>query len=342
MIFLLLINIGLIVLTLLYFFRESFVAELLISFLPYVAGGLLVLGSILLFLLGKKITTSKANQQPHRRKFEISLLALLAFRSIGMGIHYGGEFFDFYTFGGEQFQQQTLPTQEQAIKIYYANILYTNEDYLSLQQQIEAYEPDVVVLVEFSPHHDTQMKEYFQEKFPYINRNSRSMGLAGDIVFSKYPIKDLSMNYPTPAGKRKYSYFLLETQTPLYFYVVHTSAPVSIKNFQMRNNQLKKLCEEFLLQSTKRTPNASVVMVGDFNLTPWSAFYHTFQQALSGQVVNIFKGTPPTFTRSLRKNMPLVAHIDHVFLSSQLNVSALEVGNLSGSDHNPIMFTVAP
>jgi hypothetical protein len=55
MVFLVLIGVGLIGLTGIYFFRGSFVAELAISFLPYWAMGLLFLAIVLLVVLVRRI-----------------------------------------------------------------------------------------------------------------------------------------------------------------------------------------------------------------------------------------------------------------------------------------------
>jgi hypothetical protein len=45
-------------------------------------------------------------------------------------------------------------------------------------------------MVEFSDEHEDEMKEFFKENYPYMNRNSRSTMLAGDVVFSKLPINN--------------------------------------------------------------------------------------------------------------------------------------------------------
>lgn len=74
--------------------------------------------------------------------------------------------------------------------MYYANILYTNDHYDALKEAVEDANPDIVMLVEFSDEHAEALKEYFKRSFPYVSRNSWSTKLAGDIVFSKYPILD--------------------------------------------------------------------------------------------------------------------------------------------------------
>jgi len=227
------------------------------------------------------------------------------------------------------------------MRVYYANILYTNYDYESLKKQIEANNPHVVVLVEFSSQHEEALKDWFQERFPYVNRNSRSTKLAGDVVFSKYPIRDLLVNYPQESGRWRYSYFSMQHgEKELYFYVVHTSAPVSVYNFNMRNEQLKKLNEEFLLQARDRPEDIPVVMIGDFNVSPWSAFYKSFEKRFEGILRNIARDYRPFFTWSLWAQEILIAHIDHIFVSDDIQIGAFYVEDLPGSDHHAIIFDV--
>jgi hypothetical protein len=38
--------------------------------------------------------------------------------------------------------------------------------------------PDIVIMVEFSDEHEDEMKEFFKDNYPYMNRNSRSTMLA--------------------------------------------------------------------------------------------------------------------------------------------------------------------
>ena len=324
MFLLILVGLGLLGASYLFFCRESFFAELAISFLPYFFVGLVVFAIILLIVLLCEIWVRKGKKNLPYPSFKrrVILISIFFFWSGVLGYLYGSEFFSFY--GTKQINEG----QGQGVKVYYANILYTNYDYESLRQQVENYNPDVVVLVEFSDEHDEAMKAYFQENFPYVNRNSWSTRLAGDIVFSKYPISNLLDNYPQEAGKWRYSYFRLEAPSPIYFYVVHTSAPVSEYNFNMRQEQLKKLNNDFWVHDQDRSEDASLLMIGDFNLSPWSAFYSPFESAFDGQFRNAFRGNSPVYTRSLWDQNVFVSHIDHLFVSPNVSVSALEVGDL--------------
>lgn len=73
---------------------------------------------------------------------------------------------------------------------------------------ITAYDPDVVMFVEFADHHDEHLKPFLAEHYPYINRTSRSKKFVGSMVFSKYPVDDLADDYVQ--GARRYGYFSIQ------------------------------------------------------------------------------------------------------------------------------------
>jgi endonuclease/exonuclease/phosphatase family metal-dependent hydrolase len=248
---------------------------------------------------------------------------------------YSSEFSSFYV------SQDKVWINQEGLKVYYANILYTNDDYETLKKQIEDNGYDMVILVEFSDEHEEALKDFFKENFPYVNRNSWSTKLAGDVVFSKYPITNVLEKYPQETGRRRYSYLSVQRgEEEMYFYVVHTSAPVSQHNFEMRNEQLKKLNEDFLVQAKDRPEDAPVILVGDFNLSPWSAFYKPFEENFEGKLANAFRENTPIYTRSLWEQKVIRSHIDQLFVSPDVLVGDLEVEDLPGSDHRAIIFDV--
>jgi len=137
----------------------------------------------------------------------------------------------------------------------------------------------VVALVEFDDHHDENMKDFFQEHYPYVNRDNRSEEFAGNVIFSKYPITNLIQTYDQSSWR--YGYVSIQApERDYYLYLVHTSAPISRQHFSIRNNQLDTIVEEYAMHAEDRDPEAPILMVGDFNLTPRSPYYKKFQENL--------------------------------------------------------------
>ena len=78
---------------------------------------------------------------------------------------------------------------------------------------------------------------------------------------SKYPITNFIDQFEQ-AGAWKYGYFMIEKDnTPYYFYLIHTSSPVSKFDFFKRNQQLNTIKEDFFANHDKeRDPNAKIIM----------------------------------------------------------------------------------
>ena len=325
---LLLIRISILIVIYLYFFRESFFAELAISFVPYIIWFCILALIIEIYLIihySKKKTKHKSSK--------IFLTVLVIILTIWIWTLYSLEYFWFYN-QNDEFNR--LKDGEEWIKVFYSNIYYKNTDYKTLQEKIEQENPDIVVLVEFSDDHEDEMKEFFRENYPYMNRNSRSTMLAGDVVFSKIPLKNITETHLVEAWARNYSYMKIfsdEYEDWIDLYVIHTSAPVSYKNFEMRNAQIRKLLSDFLKHHANWTP---AMIIWDFNLSPWSYYYKQFTKHIN--MLNALSLQSPNYTRSLHEQWIFRSHIDQLFISPEIKVSQINIENLTGSDHRSFTF----
>lgn len=121
---------------------------------------------------------------------------------------------------------------------------------------------------------------------------------------------------------------------------MHTSAPSALEHFHMRNQQLKRLNQEIAMHQTQRASGEQVMMVGDFNISPWSSYYKTFAHTLSPFMQNAFLKRASAFTRCLKEEPWICSHIDHLFLSEKLQLESLKVKKVPGSDHRAMIFTI--
>ena len=327
MLFLLWISI--LAISFLYFFRESFIAELAISFLPYIIWFCVIALIIEIYLI--------IHESKRRRKHKwirIFFTIIITILTIWIWTMYSSEFFWFYNKDDESIR---LKENEEWIKVFYANIYYKNVDYKSLQSKIIEENPDIVVLVEFSDNHEDEMKDFFKENYPYINRNSRSTMLAWDAVFSKIPLEIITETHRVEAWTRNYSYMKIlndRYKDWIELYVIHTSAPVSNKNFEMRNEQISKLLSDFLKYHKNWTPT---MVIWDFNLSPRSYFYKQFTKHIN--MLNALSYQSPNYTRSLLQQWIFRSHIDQLFISPEIKISPITVEDLSWSDHRSFTFS---
>ena len=323
-----LVWISILAISFLYFFRESFIAELAISFVPYI-----IWFCILAIIIEIYIIIHESKRRRKHKSIKIFFTILITILTIWIWTLYSSEFFWFYNKNDESIR---LKENEEWIKVFYANILYKNTDYKSLQNKIIQENPDIVIMVEFSDEHESEMKEFFKENYPYINRNSRSTMLAWDVVFSRIPIENITETHIVEAWSRNYSYMKIlcdECNNDVDLYVIHTSAPVSYKNYEMRNTQISKLLSDFLKYHNDWTPT---MIIWDFNLSPWSYFYKQFTKHIN--MLNALSYQSPNYTRSLFQQWIFRSHIDQLFISPEIKISKIEIEKLAGSDHRSFSF----
>ena len=314
--------------TYLFFFRDGFIQELAISFEPYI-----IRFFVLTIIIEIRLIIRESKRNRKHKSLKIFLTILITIITIWIGTLYSLEYFWFYNKPDESIR---LKDNEGWIKVFYSNIYYKNTDYQSLQEKIIEEDPDIVILVEFSDEHEAEMKEFFRKNYPYMNRNSRSTMLAGDVVFSKIPLKNVTETHLVEAWAWNYSYMKIlcdECEDWVDLYVIHTSAPVSYKNFEMRNAQIGKLLSDFLKHHNNWIPT---MIIWDFNLSPWSYFYKQFTKHLN--MLNALSYQSPNYTRSLHKEWIFRSHIDQLFISPEMKVSEINIENLTWSDHRSFTF----
>jgi len=187
---------------------------------------------------------------------------------------------------------------------------------------IESKDPDVVMFVEFADHHDTHIKSFLSQNYPYINRTSRSKKFVGSMVFSKYPVDDLADDFVQ--GAWRYGYFHITGPLKEYYvYLVHTSSPISPRNYHMRNEQLVTVAEHVSTHVDSREVDVPVLLLGDLNVSPWSVFYNRFVTNLS-IFSNVTARFPIAFSWRLKRIPLWWSHIDHVFTTDVDSLSSLE------------------
>jgi len=224
------------------------------------------------------------------------------------------------------------------LKILFANIHKDNTDYTWIEKTISDTHPDMLMFVEFADHHYEHLKDFLQKNYPYVNSTTRSKKFVGSMVFSKYPLINKANDFPQWA--RRYGYFSIPYQwQQIYFYLVHTSSPDNYSHFIMRNQQLTTLVNDFYTHE-KWQKYANIVMVGDFNLTPWSSYYTSLTKAFSGELTDVTKRLPFLFTWKLKELPIFQAHIDHLRTTSSVSVQSLKAVTMPGSDHKAFLFTI--
>lgn len=319
-------------------FRSSYRGELAISFLPYWA---------VLFLIGLIIALWRLFVRLYTKDRKVWFFTAYAhFFVLGFWTIFlllSQDFWSFYR--GYQLEDQL----SHPITILYSNIYKDNHNYEDIISHIEQEKADILLFVEFETHHRQQLTPLLRTHYPYILKGGNS-----SLVASKYPLEQLETWLEEE--RWNYQYFRMQTDQDSYlFYLIHTSSPTKPSYFLNRNAQLMRIANDFqqqhwYLNQTSAPKQEKIIMLGDFNVSPWSKFYKAFEQKLDGKLINSTRAFPMFMSWDLAKLLDIAdiatlpsllkSHIDHSFVSPWLKVSQLRPVQFSGSDHTGLVFLI--
>jgi len=234
----------------------------------------------------------------------------------------------------------TPPTPAHAgtpLTLFSANVLRMNTDSERLVAQLQAADADLVVLLEVD---DRWLADLAPALGAYSYRVEHPLdtnfGLA---VYARFPLSDTEIFQPgpplahdTPAVRTR----VLAGDQPLTLWGVHTVPPVSATLRDARDAQLQDLAARIAA-----TPPPHLV-AGDLNTTLYT---DRTRALLDGtDLVDARAGDTTLGTWPAGLPASLRIPIDHVLASPELSVRQLRVGELTGSDHRPLIveLTLAP
>jgi endonuclease/exonuclease/phosphatase (EEP) superfamily protein YafD len=214
------------------------------------------------------------------------------------------------------------------IRIMHINVHTESSGYTRVADIVLKNHPDILVLEEVDSkwmNELVSLKNYFR----YVKYDVREDNF-GIALFSVYVPETCEVR-TSKSGLVPYIYanFALPRTKQFTVFALHTLPPVTQAGYSGRNEMLSEIAGEI-----RKNGGMSTVLIGDFNLTPWSVFFSRLEQE-SG-LRNSQKGfgiqpswpvTPP-FLR-----IP----IDHCLVSPEINVLKRSIGGEVGSDHFPLI-----
>jgi len=156
-------------------------------------------------------------------------------------------------------------------------------------------------------------------------------------VLSRIPITDFRLHDPAagPAGRIHELRFCSDEGPArcLAMLALHAARPFGSESFQNREAQIRAAAERAAMIAGEGDIQGRVLLLGDFNLPPWSRLY---REALeTGGLKDVMAGGLPHstwFSTFGAAGLP----IDHIWAGPAIKVTSTEIGPLSGSDHLPV------
>jgi endonuclease/exonuclease/phosphatase (EEP) superfamily protein YafD len=221
-----------------------------------------------------------------------------------------------------------LPSKQ--ITVLDMNVFFENTHNNLIAQQIKKFEPDVVVLEEVTQTHFDALQPDL-DRYPNRVTSLRDGGL-GIGMFSKLPIDQAKPNLLNMNASFALSGDLKVGAKSLTLIGIHAMPQINPWGIDVDKKIIARLTA-----FQKTCPN-NVVMIGDFNATPWSALFR--ELIGTGRLIDSEQGfglqcTWPT-------NIPFFAiPIDHCVHSPNCRVTDRRLGDFVGSDHLPLLVKIS-
>lgn len=207
------------------------------------------------------------------------------------------------------------------------NVLTTNRNYESIQKQLFDSNADIVVIPELSSGLKRYLTGAFAEEYQWSRVDSRDGGNFGIGLYSRLPIQSariFTLNSSIPSVEA----FLQIDGQQYYVVATHTFPPMGRDGFRRRNRHLELLANRLRKIATE-SPDTTLIVAGDLNLTPWSPLFSEFCKQAG--LLRTGAGIQPTWYRFPAFPFGLV--LDHVLASADMQCVRYSVGEAAGSDH---------
>ncbi len=215
-------------------------------------------------------------------------------------------------------------------KLLHANVHRDNTETTTLLAQIDAEDPDLVILQELSPIWLTALQG-LSEMYPYRVAEAQE-GAFGIGLFSKFPLDEARIVHTPPLDLPEIRAVVRLGERRLNLVSAHPMPPVGRASTAARNAQLAALGDELALASRP------TVFVGDLNISMWAPTYQSFENASGLRNCRKGFGIVSTFPVYL----PFVGiPIDHCLVSEGIKVLDFRTGADIGSDHLPIVVVLS-
>ena len=219
------------------------------------------------------------------------------------------------------------------VSLLISNVLQTNADHYKLVEEINRYQPDVLLTTET----DTVWQKALQsveKQFPYRVAIPLS-NTYGMHLYSRLPLLDTKVRYlvepDIPSIRTKLK---LRSGEIVYLFTVHPRPPVPGESSDSRERD----AEIIMVGKEAREFTKGVIVAGDFNDVAWSETTELFQEVTGYLDPRRGRG----FYNTFHAKYPIFRWpLDHVFISSHWKLVEMERGKHIGSDHFPVFIKLS-
>lgn len=229
------------------------------------------------------------------------------------------------------FYFSTLPENtaacKQEVRVLFSNVKMDNEDSVRLKKVILETKPDIVGLAEMNTRWGDELGLKYLYPNSYENFREDHFGIA---LYSKFPfsetgVSDFGENIPPAA----YKLIKINEISKLRTVLLHAIPPLHYEMLYTNRMLYRRIATKL------RFVEEAVLVMGDFNATPFSDYYTNFINWTGTQSIFEGRGLRATWNA----NWPVLRlTLDHILFKNMFSSSAEILGNV-GSDHYPVLAT---
>lgn len=231
---------------------------------------------------------------------------------------------------------QTLISNPRSIRLFMSNVYSFRPNLNSVLDLAHESNADIIVLLEMIPLHYNEVQT-LRQTHPYFFHEPR---ITGKAIFSRLPLRTIRLK--PFAGERIDVIVEVGAERPFTLIATHLKPTVSAVKAAQRNAHFADMAR-YVTQL--REP---VVLIGDFNSSPWSVYYQEFVRETGLKDGRLGNGILPTWPapRFALNQFPhltlALTPLDHALYSHTITWHTFERGRYVGSDHYPLLIEFSP
>ena len=233
-----------------------------------------------------------------------------------------------------------LPSGEKTLRLVHLNLMGPlNRDFSKVDRLLRDTKPDMLDFVEYTPLWQRTLEQGYLKRYPY-----RSV-IPGHLAFySRFPMQAYR-RYPRGMTHVANQAYLLANvrfkKTILTVLVAHPASPLTPVRWQWQ----QALFADWIRERSRW--NRHLLVVGDLNTAPWTPELVTLMQKTGLRDSQLGFGIQPSWPAIFPGfkggesvpfwMFPLGLPIDHILVSSRLDIVSRQAIAFVGSDHLPIV-----
>jgi endonuclease/exonuclease/phosphatase (EEP) superfamily protein YafD len=222
------------------------------------------------------------------------------------------------------------PSATRQLRVVQLNAWFRNHDVATTARLLESAHADVAVIEEWDPATLSLLaRELPSYRYSYVDPNLSRHGAA---VFSRWPIAHARTEQLAGADGAAAVVDVSWENTVITVVGVHVHWPLGGGVAALRDAELAQLAE------LARKRHGPFMLVGDFNMTPWSAAFARLVADSGLADAARGRGLISTWPTQFP---PLGMTIDHCFVSPEWHTLGVRRAASIGSDHFPVVYDLA-